>query len=279
VAVVKMSRGAILSINMNRLRSGCVMVRPAALLLYAVIGVIFFLATSNSAQDLPKKVVRSESDLPRFSYPLSETAQAVLSSNDVTFNNLANQVRPDLASIFRDYDIQDKGVLINLLSHKVDIETLAGDDAEALKTCEQMRLLFEQPELKVMGMFSDVSFLESRMATGNSSGSVFQSAYEKNFRARVEALPWDVVAERIRNRKAKFDKLTVEYVKARVEAEIEPFVSKNRALDFPMATRLIYWRGELLTEVPQREIVLQILSTYISQHTALAVPSPINQKP
>lgn len=51
---------------------------------------------------------------------------------------------------------------------------------------------------------------------------------------------------------------------AQVEADIEPYLSQHHALDFPAATKLVYWRGTLLTEVPQRQIVLDIPSAYIA---------------
>ena len=120
--------------------------------------------------------------------------------------------------------------------------------------------------MKTTGMFNDLSFLRARIATGQSNGEAFQLEYEKDLRSLVESLPWDVVAERIRKRKARFETLNAEYVKTQVETEIEPFVTKNHALDFPVATRLIFWRVTLLTEVPQRQIVLDILSTYIEEH-------------
>ena len=120
--------------------------------------------------------------------------------------------------------------------------------------------------MKTTGMFNDLSFLRARIATGQSNGEAFQLEYEKDLRSLVESLPWDVVAERIRKRKARFETLNAEYVKTQVETEIEPYVTKNHALDFPVAMRLIFWRVTLLTEVPQRQIVLDILSTYIEEH-------------
>ena len=219
-----------------------------------------------AAQSVGKKTINSEADLPRFSYPVTGTAQALLISDTPTFNSLARQVRHDLESILRDYDIQDRGVLLHLLSDEVDLQIWFGGDTEALKTCEQMRGLFDKPDMKATGMFNDLSFLRARIATGQSNGEAFQLEYQKDFRSLVESLPWDVVAERIRKRRARFETLNAEYVKTQVETEIEPFVTKNHALDFPMATRLIFWRGTLLTEVPQRQIVLDILSTYIEKH-------------
>ncbi len=221
---------------------------------------------TNAHSSPSKKVVSKEGDLPQFTYPVTGTAQALLMADDATFNAFASKVNDDLESILRDYDIRDKGVLLHLLSHRVDLHTLSDDDRSALQTCEQMRSLFDQPELKVMGMFNDLTFLNTRMATGLSGGPIFQAKYEKRFRWQVEALPWTVVAERIKNRKAKFEKLTAEYVMSQVETEIEPSITKNHALDFKLATRLVYWRGELLTEVPQRLIVLTVLSQYINEH-------------
>jgi hypothetical protein len=231
-----------------------------------VIAIALLVAPLTAAQLIDKKKINSEADLPQFSYPVTGTAQALLISDAPTFDVLARRVRHDLESILRDYDIQDHGVLLHLLSDEVDLQMSFGDDAEALKTCEQMRVLFDRPDMKATGMFNDLSFLRARIATGQSNGEAFQLEYEKDFRSLVESLPWDVVAERIRKRKARFEKLNAEYVKTQVETEIEPFVTKNHALDFPMATRLIFWRGTLLTEVPQRQIVLDILSTYIEEH-------------
>ena len=228
-----------------------------ALLIVALVSLSAFASQSTTVASstdpqvpVTRKIVSTEEELPQFSYPVTGTAQALLMADDPTFNAFASKVNDDLETILRNYDIKDKSVLLHLLSHKVDLQTLSGDDRNALQTCEQMRSLFDQPALKVMGMFNDLTFLNTRIATGLSGGQAFQAEYEKRFRAQVETLPWDVVAERITNRKAKFEKLTAEYVMSQVQTEIEPSITKNRALDFNLATRLIYWRGELLTEVP-----------------------------
>jgi len=215
-----------------------------------------------------RRVVRKAADLPPFTYLLIGTAQALLDSDDATFNAFAGKVRNDLESVLRDDDVQDKSVLLHLLSDRLDLQMLAGNDVDALKTCEQMRLLSDQPAMKATGMFNDITFLKARMTTGHSAGKAFQAEYEKNFRAHVDSLPWEVVAERIKKRRADFERLSVEYVASKVRADIEPFVSEHHALDFPMATRLIFWRGVLLTELPQRQIVLDVLSTYIKDHDA-----------
>ena len=47
-----------------------------------------------------KKKVTSQSDLPRFTYPVKDSASDLLQSDDATFNAFASKVRADLDSNF-----------------------------------------------------------------------------------------------------------------------------------------------------------------------------------
>lgn len=223
------------------------------------------------AYSADKSEVRSEADLPQFSYPMTLSARALITSDTATFGAFAARVKRDLESIFLRYDIADTGVLVRLLSDKVDLQVLFKDDVEALKTCEQMRSLVDRPDFKATGMFNDLSFIRARMASGRSDGEEFQTEYKKDFGSLVESLPWDIVAGRVKKTAQKFERLSKEYVLMQVDTEIEPYVSAHHALDFRMATKLIFWRGTLLTELPQRQIVLDVLTAYIKAHDASAL--------
>jgi hypothetical protein len=229
-----------------------------------VLGLI--LSAPTEAQTAERIKVRAEADLPHFTYPVRGTAQELLAADTATFSIFARRVRQDLETILRDYDIEDPGVLVQLLSHEVDLQTLFGENAAALNTCERIRLLDARPDFKATGMFNDLSFLRANMETGRTEGEVFQAAYKKHLDVLVRSLPWDVVAARVRRTEAKFERLSADYVRAQVDANLEPYVSEHHALDFALATKLIFWRGTLLTEVPQRQIVLDILSAYIQKH-------------
>ena len=58
--------------------------RIAGLLAVCLASSVF--ALSSAAQTAAKKVVKTEADLPRFNYPISGTATALLQSDDATFN-------------------------------------------------------------------------------------------------------------------------------------------------------------------------------------------------
>jgi hypothetical protein len=222
--------------------------------------------TASGAQTPQKKIIHSLDEVPSFTYPIGSTAEQLLTSDAATFAGLTSKVRPDLELVFRDYDIQDHSAMLNLLLHKLDLQMLAGEDQEALKTCEQVPVFADQPDVKAMGCLNDTAFLKARIATGQSSGAAFDKEYERVLRSVVEPLPWNIVADRIKRRTARFEQLTPEYVKGRVEAEIEPSVRETHALDSKMAWRLIFWRGVMATEVPQRDIVLRVFSDYTQAH-------------
>jgi hypothetical protein len=235
--------------------------------------ILFGLLTAAHAEvpSAERPTIRSEADLPRFTYPVRGAALQLLTANAAAFEMFARGVRRDLDTMLHDYEFEDPGVLVRLLSDEVDMQVLFGEDGAALITCERMRTLVDRPDLKATGMFNDLSFLRARLATGRSDGELFQAEYRKDFGALVQSLPWDVVAPRVKKVQLKFQRLSVDYVKAQVEAEIEPYMSQHHALDFPLATKLIFWRGTLLTEVPQRQIVLDILSAYIAAHDSASV--------
>ena len=102
---------------------------------YGIVIVVTLLGAplAAGAQSGDKKAINSEADLPRFSYSVTGTAQVCSFRTPLIFNALARRVRHYLDSILRDYDIQDRAVLLHLLSDEVDLQMLFGDDAEALK--------------------------------------------------------------------------------------------------------------------------------------------------
>src|SRR6476659_8102889 len=67
------------------------------------------------AQVSAKKKVASQSDLPRFTYPMTMPASELLQADPATFNGFAEKVGADLNTILDGYDISDKATLRALL--------------------------------------------------------------------------------------------------------------------------------------------------------------------
>jgi hypothetical protein len=91
----------------------------------SLIGFFFLLPVPCSyPQTTGKNKVTSQSDLPRFTYPVKGSASGLLQSDDATFNAFASKVRADVESTLRDYEIADKATL-RLWTHKESYVTPA----------------------------------------------------------------------------------------------------------------------------------------------------------
>jgi hypothetical protein len=136
------------------------------------------LATFAYSQSGEKKKVNSQADLPRFSYPLAAPASKLVQADDATFNAFAGKVRTDLDTIFRDYAIDDKATLRTLLSVKLDLQQLAGEDQPALQTIDTLRSLQEKPAAKLVALLYPQAMLQAAVDTHTTRGP----AYVRGFR-------------------------------------------------------------------------------------------------
>jgi hypothetical protein len=110
------------------------MLRSSRLRISAVACVLVLIAPASRSQEAGKKKVSNQSDLPRFTYPMTGTASDLLQADDAIFNAFAAKVKADLDSIFRDYDIEDKATLRRLLSARLSLQQAAGENQLALET-------------------------------------------------------------------------------------------------------------------------------------------------
>src|SRR5271155_266439 len=119
---------------------------------FVLLGIVQARCLHSLAAQTPsaKKKVSSETDLPRFSYPITGTASGLLTADDATFEALTRKVSADLESMLADYDIEDKATLRSLMGTKLDIQMLLGDSEGATSTLVQLRDLQEKPSTRAM---------------------------------------------------------------------------------------------------------------------------------
>src|ERR1700709_2209634 len=93
-----------------------------------------------------KIVVSKQADLPRFSYSITGTATQFVEADAATFNALAGKVRHDVDGLLAGYQIEDASTLTQLLSAKLDLQELAGDNVGGLQTIAPLRALEKKPD-------------------------------------------------------------------------------------------------------------------------------------
>src|SRR5713226_9567078 len=126
---------------------------------WVLASLLLLLGPFTSAQSGAKKKVTSQSDLPRFTYPMDKPASELLQADAATFDTFAGKVRADLETVFRDYDIADKATLRDLLSVKLTLQQLAGEYPDALATVRQLRELEEKPSARLTSGLSTEALL------------------------------------------------------------------------------------------------------------------------
>jgi hypothetical protein len=224
------------------------------------------LASFASAQAPAKKVVKTEADLPRFNYPLTTTATELLQSDDATFNAFAAKVHADVDSVLNDYDVQDHAALRDLIGVKLQLAMLAGDDDTALKLIARLRELQDKPDAKLLTGVQATAIMQAAKETGKSSGPEFAAAYQKDYAAALNPLPWDVVGNRIKENKSSAEIVTPSLILGSIQAGVEPAVAKSHQLSNDLAWGLVGARVTLRRILPLKESTVAVLTAEVAAH-------------
>jgi subtilisin family serine protease len=238
------------------------------LIVRSLVWILLLVAPFVNAQSTKKKVT-SQTDLPRFSYPVLGPASDLVQADDATFNLFAAKVRSDLDSIFRDYEIDDKATLRTLLSARLNLQELAGDYHGALETVESLRALAEKPAAKLTtGLFARAR-MQAAIETKASHGPAFDQAFIKRYQQAIDALPWDVVQDSIKAAYAGGRLYTKPVALGSVKTELDPAVQKSGALDNNEAWDLIGTRNDLQSSIPRLPVRCEVLKKYIAAHNVV----------
>jgi len=231
------------------------------------IALVLVLSNLSVGQAPAKKVVKTQDDMPRFSYPISGTAAALLTSDDATFNVFAAKVRSDVDSVLRDYDIQDRATQRGLLSVKLSLEVLSGtEDKQALETLAKLRDLEDKPDAKLLSGLRTKAILEAHEATGKDSGPEFTAAYAKTYAEELKPLPWAVVGNRVKEAKSSAQLQGPSLMLGAIQADVEPAVAKSHALSNDMAWSLISARLAMKKVFPLKDTTVAVLTKDVADN-------------
>jgi hypothetical protein len=239
--------------------------RKLAGVLAASLALIATLAIPSAAL-AQKEVVKTEDDLPRFNYPITGTATALLQSDDATFNAFAAKVKTDVDSMLNDYDIQDHATLRGLLNVRLALQLLAGDDKASITTLDQIRDLEDKPDAKLLSGLRTRAMIEARTTTGQSSGAAYDQAFAKAYAASLDPLPWAIVGNRVKEAKSSAEIMSPNLILGGVQAGIEPALAKTHSLSNDLAWGLISDRVALKQILPLKAPALAVLTKYVADH-------------
>lgn len=222
-----------------------------------------------SAQE--KRVVKTQADLPRFSYTLPMAPSAFLESADeATTLAFARKVEADTDSVLAGYAIEDKSMLRTLLGSKAEIEELCGEWDAAMGDAERVRALEDKPEAKLTSGLGLRVLVAAYKETGAKSGPAFEKAYKAHFTTELKGLSWKSIGEWAKQER-QWDEIASPMILAGVaKADLDPKYAKTGTLDPQGAMELIGLRmSEGLLPIYKAE--LDVLRPYL---TANMTPKP-----
>jgi len=245
------------------------MLKRASFKCSLAVSLVLTLVCFASAQTAGKKKVSTQSDLPRFTYPMDKPASELLQADAATFDAFAAKVRADLDTIFRDYDISDKSTMRDLLSAKLNLEQLAGEYPEALVTVKQIRELEDKPAARLTSGISTEAWLKAAIETKSTSGPGFEQAFSKSFADAVNPLPWEVVQDTMKSGWARAKLASAASLVGFVKTELDPAVEKSKALSNDEAWTLIAVRRSIQFDVPLKDERVEVLGKYVTAHNVV----------
>ena len=245
------------------------MLKRVSLKCSLAVSLLLLLASFANAQSSAKKKVTSQSDLPRFTYPMDKPASELLQADAATFDTFAAKVRADLETIFRDHDIADKATMRDLLFAKLNLQQLAGEYADALATVKQIRDLEDKPSARLTsGIFTE-ALLKAAIETKSTSGPAFEQAFTKAYADAVNPLPWDVVQDTMKSGWARAKLASKAGLIAFAKTELDPAVEKSKALSNDEAWDLVAARKAIQLDLPLKDQRAEVLGKYVTAHNVV----------
>jgi subtilisin family serine protease len=219
-------------------------------------------AAAQPALAADKIRIEKADDLPRHTYSIDTTAVELLQDEPAVLK-LAAEVRRDLEADLAAYEIPDKTTLKGYYNNLRTIAFIEGryDDAAAL--LEQAKGLEEKEASRLtMGHVT-----LAMMAAKQSGSEDLGSAFERELATIVNAMPYDIVQDDIKQTKASMEIVNANLVIGSVESTLQPMLDASGGeMSKDVATGLLSSYVTLNAFVPHRERAAKVYADYLSAH-------------
>lgn len=214
----------------------------------------------NQAQD--KKKISKLDDLPRYTYATDIKASELLVSEN-EFSALSKEVRKDIENTLDEYEIEDKTTLKGYYATLRNLDLLEGNLGSATEFVQKILLLQEKPADKLMSGIIDLSLIEALQNNESGDEEITRDLFNNNLKARVDALPWDVVQDDVEQLKGNYEILSKNVLVGIIQTQIDPSVEKAKNISGDAAVRIIGMRKFIEFIVPLKEDAVEIFGSYI----------------
>jgi len=227
----------------------------------AVLAVMVAILVGFTSGQAEKIKIEKLDDLPEHTYTLKVKVVDLL-KDDAELLKLANAVEQDLQNDLEEYDIQDKTTLKNFYSRLSTIALLEDRWDDYLKLLEKRRALEDKEAVRLTTGLYAQSLIKAERSGGDIE-KVLRSEYEK----AITPLPYDVVVDELERTKGRSEILSENLIIGIINEEIQPILDKsNGEISQDLASRLINMNYTTRKYLPYKQIVTDVLGTYLNAH-------------
>ena len=213
----------------------------------------------------PKKKITRAADVPQFQYSINGKVEDLVRSEQA-FRPFAAQVRTNVESVLRDYEIDDAATKRGLLRTLLALDILEGHDEAARGRLDEIKSLEEKPAAKVLSGLIELSILDARRVSGDRNSPAYRTAVYAAVTRALDGLPFDVVQNDLKSTKVSVEIVSEALLVGQVQANLDPVVEKTGGLSSNQAHSLPSLRVALLDQIPLKDTFNEALSTYLSAH-------------
>ncbi|MGB7760758.1 MAG: S8 family serine peptidase, partial [Bryobacteraceae bacterium] len=224
-----------------------------------------FLAPALLFAQPPKKKITRAADVPVFQYSITGKVEDLVRSEQA-FRPFAAQVRTNVESVLRDYEIDDASTKRGLLVTLVALEILEGHDEAARRRLDEIKALEEKPAAKALSGLMTRAILDARRETGDRNSPAYRKAVYAAVTHALEGLPFDIVQNDLKSTKANIEIVSEPLLMGQIRASFDPVVEKTGGLSSDLAHALPGVRMMLVDRIPLKDTLNEALGAYLSAH-------------
>jgi len=225
---------------------------PGVIILFLFPGLLF-------AQET-KVVVRSQADLPRYTYEVDLLPSELLSA-EAQFLQLMGSVKKDILDLFNSHEIEDASTLKELYVTLQDIAIIEAEYSKAESYMKMVKDLEEKPSAKLMS-----GLMEQALIASEQSGDNSEVIFRDRLSSSLMELPWEIVQDDVESIKGSFEIVSKNLLIGLFETQYDPAVKETGKISGDIAQAIIGSWLYLDRVLPRKDIALEVFQNYISEH-------------
>ncbi len=236
-----------------------------------VVGLLGILAGNPaSAQQSPpagaRQKIHSLGELPRHVYKIEGSVSALL-EDDAAFAAFARQVRRDLEADLARFEIDDAATLRSYYGSLLSLDMLEGRYDAALARIEQIRALEDKPAKKLMAGLTTRALIAALRESGQPpEAAATRQAFARHLAELLGKLPWQVVADEIKQAKGRAEIYSRQLVLGIVQSRIDPIAARSGEISGDIARQVVSMRFVLKCRLPLKTELIEVYQRAIDAH-------------